>query len=353
MGKKSRESNKNASSPHYKELNPNALPRVKTLKPEAWIQKVESINPIISAQKMGCWLCIDGEFVVPPCNTQKQPQDLGFCLSKCRLCFKLAIKTCSQCRTTSYCSKQCQLLHWKESHKKACKPNPSPALMKGDLDVFRSLSPSDFVGHEFILIKPVPGPLSLQEICDQCLEPADDIMDIPGFGHDQIQELWAAQNYHDRISQQIVKKYGWTSGRYGVDSMEGYLPKEDDAMVFMMSDDSFLMQMDLQPSYYGGACYPQHVRNGKQVRGNVVVFQIILKNKVIKKQLNRGGSAFNLCLTDDSDLKYEYEMYPISKASVAHMLQERMNVLEDKSFTRRMWRHVIRQKEREVEQKIF
>ena len=362
MGKKNRVESSNTKSPvsspstkHYKELNPNALPRVKTLKPEAWIEQVESINPIISAEKMGLWLCIDGEFAVTIDSsnerkqTQKEPKDLGFCLPRCRLCFQPAFKTCSQCKTTSYCSKQCQLMHWKQSHKKCCMPNPSPAVMKGDLDMFRSLSPEDFAGHEFILIKPVPGPLSLKEICNQCLESADDIMDIPGFGHDQIQLQWPTHNPCHLISQQIIRKYGWTSGFYGVDRMEGYSFKEDDAIIFVMFDDSFLTQMDLEPSYYGGACYPGHIRNGKQVRGNLVIFQIMLKEKELKKKTKRQPNGGEFIVTDDEDLLYEYEMYPVSKATVAHILQERMKVLEDGSFTRRMWRNQIRMKEAEVE----
>jgi hypothetical protein len=303
---------------------------------------------------------MDGEFVVTIDSsnerkrTQKEPKDLGLCLHTCRLCFQPAIKTCSQCKTTSYCSKQCQVMHWKQSHKQCCKPNPSPAVMKGDLDVFRSLSPDDFAGHEFILIKPVPGPLSIQEICNQCLESADDIMDIPGFGHDQIQILWPAQNPRHRISQQIIRKYGWKSGAYGVDRMGGYSAKEDDWIMFVMSDDSFLTQMDLQTSYYGGACYPEYIidpeyrGNGKQVRGNIVIFQIMLKNKKLR-QLKQKTNGLQVLLSDDVDLFYEYEMYPVSKASVAHMLQERMKVLEDGSFTRRMWRTHIRLKEEIVE----
>jgi hypothetical protein len=33
-----------------------------------------------------------------------------------------AFQKCSRCRVTPYCSKECQLVHWKQAHKRACVP---------------------------------------------------------------------------------------------------------------------------------------------------------------------------------------------------------------------------------------
>ncbi|KAK8800757.1 hypothetical protein WA158_000082 [Blastocystis sp. Blastoise] len=35
---------------------------------------------------------------------------------------KGSFKTCSRCKKAIYCSKECQVAHWKNGHKQACKP---------------------------------------------------------------------------------------------------------------------------------------------------------------------------------------------------------------------------------------
>mmetsp|Transcript_10687 Transcript_10687/g.22625 ORF Transcript_10687/g.22625 Transcript_10687/m.22625 type:complete len:703 (-) Transcript_10687:55-2163(-) len=56
----------------------------------------------------------------------------------CRYCLKTvygdAIKTCSKCLRSTYCSRECQVLHWGKQHKKECKmmkTNKSRALEQG------------------------------------------------------------------------------------------------------------------------------------------------------------------------------------------------------------------------------
>ena len=48
---------------------------------------------------------------------------------KCAKCKKEAFKRCSKCKKVWYCSKECQVSHWKESHKAECvesKKEPTP-----------------------------------------------------------------------------------------------------------------------------------------------------------------------------------------------------------------------------------
>ena len=40
--------------------------------------------------------------------------------SLCGNCFKHATKRCSQCGVKWYCSRECQVAHWKAGHKKMC-----------------------------------------------------------------------------------------------------------------------------------------------------------------------------------------------------------------------------------------
>jgi hypothetical protein len=187
------------------------------------------------------------------------------------------------------------------------------------------------------------------------LESADDILDIPGFGHNQLQSLWAVENSHrNPVAKRIVRKFGWTSGAYSVDLVEGYRMTEDIFVYMVLSDDSFAIPTqapDLQESYYGAGLFPSIIRQGKKVRGNLVIYKILLKNKQWRSQPEVSPNiAFMWVLGDDSTLLYEYEMYPLCKAEIAHMLVERRRALDEDGYTRRTWRKVLRQREAEIEQ---
>jgi len=49
---------------------------------------------------------------------------------KCGHCQKEATKRCSKCKQEFYCSRECQVTHWKE-HKKVCKPIVQEAKIDG------------------------------------------------------------------------------------------------------------------------------------------------------------------------------------------------------------------------------
>jgi hypothetical protein len=61
------------------------------------------------------------------------------------------------------------------------------------------------------------------------------------------------------------------------------------------------------------------------------------------------GANFVCVQTDDDDLQFEYELYPITKAEIGHMLQERRHAIEQGKYTRRQWRQIVRGKERTIE----
>ncbi|KAL1821822.1 hypothetical protein ACET3Z_016691 [Daucus carota] len=42
--------------------------------------------------------------------------------SECALCFSVATKFCSRCKTVRYCSGKCQIIHWRQGHKQECRP---------------------------------------------------------------------------------------------------------------------------------------------------------------------------------------------------------------------------------------
>ena len=228
-------------------------------------------------------------------------------------------------------------------------PNPHRYHFNVNIDQFRSLPKDAFEGHEFIVIKPTEKLSSLEEICHTCLESADDIFEkVPGFGNDQIQPNWALNysSFHP-IAKAIQKHFGWTSPMHAIGTLEGYRHSEDRIVYMLMYDDNFLNQRDLQVSYYGDACF-QSARDDNHARGNIVIFKLLIKNK---KRMKRDLSAYRFVYfgSDDSDLQHEYELYPITKAEIGHMLQERRKAIEQGKYTRRQWRYKIREAERMIE----
>lgn len=336
----------------------NELPRARIHKPEAWREQVERLHPL-EENPDGVWLCTDGDCAVYTRDPSGRTSEEGIRYAlpftgHCPVCFKEAPKRCGKCGSVSYCSAVCQKKHWKQSHKKVCAGNPRFYQVSTDLNVFRPIGDavSDaFTGYEFLKIKPTSELPDLTAICQDALEGADDIMEIPGFGHSQLQLKWVMENRPDTVYQALVRKYGWTSGHYSVDLVEGYRFAEDTHVYLVLSDDCFAnpaQSPGLAESYYGGMLFPSTVRRGQAVRGNIVVFKLMLKNKQWKTLESSRGSLM-LIYTDDANLHYEYEMYPLCKAEVAHMLMERSKAMKNDGYTRRMWRAVQRSAERQIE----
>lgn len=378
MGKKSK------SSKAVGKRNNNAILRYWHDNPDLFDTLVDEINPIERFDAGKTWLCIDDDsFNLPAGEVAKRRNIRNHGkLWHCPMCFKDAQLMCSKCKAISYCSKECQQLHWSQAstviqdmsvsigdcfvltllfplfisisfrhhnqcHKKACKKNRNRYRFDMNIDQFRSLPKEHFKGHKFIVIKPTEELSSLREICEICLESGDNVLSkVPGFGNDQIQPAWTMTNSDHHTSKAIRKHFGWTSPYYGVDTLEGYRHSVDLIVFMLMYDDNFLNQSDMAPSYYGDACFP-HVREGKRVRGNLVIFKLCLRNK--KRKESSRDSTMQIACSDDDDLEFEYLLYPITKAEIAHMLQERRNAIKQGKYTRRQWRYEIRKEERRFE----
>jgi hypothetical protein len=265
----------------------------------------------------------------------------------CPICLKEAALTCSKCGTVSYCSKECQKEHWSLSHKKACRTNPNPYKFRLKLDRFRGLTEDCFEGHEFLIVKPSEKLTTMHQICDQAIDSADDLFDIPGFGVNQTNPDWLQDNPNHPVYQQMIQRFGWTSGRIGLETVYGYRPAEARFMYFLWCDDSFQSQMALDPNYYARALFPP-LPAGKQVRGNIVVYKHLLIEKRRKSKPSSSPLLW-LQMTDDADLEFEFILIPMNKAELAHVLSERCQAMEQGAYTTRMWRSSIRAKEQEIE----
>jgi len=338
----------------------NELPRARVHMPEAWREMVERLHPL-EENPDGMWVCMEGDCAVytrDPSSGRTSREGIRYSLpfaGQCPVCFGNAPKRCGKCGSVSYCSAACQKTHWKQCHKKVCSANPKFYQVSTNLNVFRPVGDvvSDvFAGYEFLKIKPTNELPNLTAICQDALEGADDIMEIPGFGHNQLQLNWILKNRRDIVYRALVRKYGWTSGLYSVDLVEGYRVAEDICVYLVLSDDCFCnpaQSPGLAKSYYGGMLFPSTVRGGKAVRGNLVVTKLLVKNKQWRALEDLPHGGIMLICTDDANLHFEYEMYPLCKAEVAHMLMERSKAMKFGGYTRRMWRAVQRSAELQIE----
>jgi MYND finger len=265
----------------------------------------------------------------------------------CPVCFNGAPFHCPVCKTVNYCSKDCQKVHWKLSHKESCQPNPRKYKVCLDLSVFAGLPRDCFEGHEFLMVKPTEKFGSLQEICSEVLESADDLFDVPGFGQNQLNPAWLQGNYNHSVYKHMVQKFGWASGRMAQELVCGYRVAEARVIYFVWFDDCFQTQLSMPSSYYGEGLLPP-LSPGKLVRGNLVVSKFILKAKQ-RKSKPAQSPVLTIQLTDDADVQFEYILVPMNKAELALMLSERKHAMELGAYTTRMWRYQIRLKERLLE----
>lgn len=373
MGKKSKAKSKSGKaggggggSTITPDLKENEIPLLRKYLPEIFQTLVDEINPIKRFDSAQTWVCVDDDsffhFSLKP-TMLDQDSSIATCKvvaerqkirkhgapAECPLCFRPAHNSCSRCNSVYYCGAECQKQHWKISHKKACQPIPDRYRFEVNMDEFRSLPDEAFEGHEFILIKPTEQLSTLAEICDVCLESADDILGVPGFGEKQIQAEWVMNNWSSPAAQAVKNHFGWTSPMYEVGVLEGYRPSEDHIVYMLMYDDNFLGEKAMAASYYGDACF-SWARQGKHVRGNIVIFKFLIKNKKrVKREAPAGFRGFMMSCSDDDDLHHEWELYPSTKAEIAHMLRERRNAISLGKYTRRQWRCKIRAEERRVE----
>lgn len=194
----------------------------------------------------------------------------------CPVCLEPANRLCSQCESVYHCSRDCQKRHWRFCHKKACSPNPNLYAFNTSLGQFRGLPAEFFRGHEFMIIKPTEQLESIANICESALEDCDDIFDIRGFGTDQIDASWVpTQQRGNPVARRLCERFGWSSGSYGIERMEGYRVVEDHLVYAVLFDDCFqnsAMSPGLETSYYGAGCFP--LPEGKSCRGNVVIFRL-------------------------------------------------------------------------------
>mmetsp|Transcript_35229 Transcript_35229/g.77131 ORF Transcript_35229/g.77131 Transcript_35229/m.77131 type:complete len:385 (-) Transcript_35229:91-1245(-) len=350
----------------------NEIPRLKLHGPEGvkiWSERVDGLNPVLMVDSGKTWICLDDDVYVSPGGLSFERNEVASALiggnaanllpdegtrhqidspTTCPVCLEPASKRCTKCASVYYCSVSCQRAHWKRSHKKACRPNPYPSLYQFDVGIsqFRSLPANAFEGHEFLVINPTEKLPSLKSICEECLESADDIFDsVPGFGKDQLDPLWTYQNNMTHpVAKSLQNHFGWTSGIHGVEVMTGYRLAEDHVVYRVMFDDDFLSRRDLDASYYGDACF-DWVRENRHVRGKIVIFKQMLTKKQREPVQAPPEARITIAVADDADICFDYELYPVTKAEVAHILQERMTAIEQGKYTRRQWRSKIRQEE--------
>jgi len=327
--------------------DPNAIGRVRLLLPDQWRQQVATLDPFASDP----FLILDADSAVfrTDDGSSGTVESIAIKARHCPSCLQPAKNFCGRCRTVAYCSKECQVKHWKLSHKKACKSTPLydwPSLPKIH-SLFRGLTnEARTEPYEFITVKPTQKLDNMQEMCDQVLEGADDIFDIPGFGNNQIQVMWVmntCSSAKDSTVAALCHRFGWTSGRYSVELVEGYRAAEELFMYCLLCDDCFQnpnQAPNLEKSYYGRALFP--LQPEQFCRGNIVLYKIALKNKRRKPPARGVGPSVFLALSDDSDLVFEYELYPMTKAEVAYMLAERMRSKESGVLTRRLLRNELR-----------
>eukprot|EP00985_Skeletonema_marinoi_P027499 scaffold22683_cov92-Skeletonema_marinoi.AAC.1 len=305
MGKKSKKSSgkgKGKDKDKGAVRRENELPLYRKEQPEVFKTLVDEVNPVLRFNAGQTWICFDDDCFASPTINEKGElvakrltiREHGSA-AECPICFKPASLKCRKCQ-----------------------------------------SPTEKLS-------------SLDEICRDCLEPADDVFEkIPGFGCHQIEKHWLMNNNSDPICKKIQQHFGWTSGLHDISPLEGYIVSESQYVFFLMHDDNFIGRTDMATSFYGDACFPW-AREGKHVRGNLVIFKLMIKNK---KRVARNYPALArlICIqTDDDDLQFEYELCPTTKAEVGHMLQERRKAIEQGKYTRRQWRQKVRGKERAVE----
>jgi hypothetical protein len=213
------------------------------------------------------------------------------------------------------------------------------------LALFRGLPEDCFEGHEFMMIKPTSKKLNtLAEICDQVPEPANDVMNIPGVGVQQLNTSWLVKNTHHPIYRQMLKRFGWTSGYVGLELVCGYRFTESKAVYWLFCDERYQSQTSLAPSYYGEALL-QPPAVGEKFRGNLFLFKMVVQNKRRLPQPIPNGRPFThpqpsviFSLTDESDMRHDIIIMPVNKAEIAHVMFERKKTMECGAFTSRMWR---------------
>lgn len=361
MGKKSKKSAGNGTVGKGRTPKENELPLHRKEQPEMFKTLVDELNPILRFDNFQTWICTDDDcFVAPSLNEngeivakRMKTREHG-APGHCPICFRAASLKCGKCQSIFYCTEECQKQHWKKCHKKACVAKPRHQYhFDISIDQFRSLSEEAFEGHEFILIKPTEKLGSLDEICHVCLESADDIFEaIPGFGCHQIEKKWLMNNVSHPICSQIQQHFGWTSGTHDITPLEGYIISESPFVYFLMHDDNFIGSTDMAVSFYGDACFPW-AREDKHVRGNIVIFKLMINDKRRIARNYPSAAKFIFIQTDDDDLQYDYNLFPVTKAEIGHMLQERRKAIEQGKYTRRQWRQIVRGKERAVELKAI
>ena len=290
----------------------NEIPLYRKIQPETFKSLVDELDPVLRFNAGQTWLSVDDDSFYKPSRDElgelilEKLNIAGYgVIAECPLCFAPAYAKCGGCNSVFYCSKECQTKSWKLCHKKACKRNPYFYQFSFDINQFKALPEDAYEGHEFILIKPTEKLSSLADICDVCLESADDVFEkVPDFGHDQIQPGWVINNCNHPISRAVRKHFGWTSPEQGVSALEGYRHSEDHFVSMLMYDDRFQMQKDMADSYYGGALFAA-TRENTPMRGNLLIFKLFIKNKMRVKRDFSNVSLF-ISQSDDDDLKFEY-----------------------------------------------
>jgi hypothetical protein len=152
---------------------------------------------------------------------QVQPKGEGNrALKKCAQCeVHDASSFCTKCRVTPYCSRDCQLAHWKATHSKTCKLDPLVAAMSRPDLVLPSYRPYTDEEATFTAVfwTLLPGtcqspPTDRRDALCQLVQPANEAFGVHADADRRLKAVPAA----------AARAMGWVSGCAASDVATGY-----------------------------------------------------------------------------------------------------------------------------------
>jgi len=145
----------------------------------------------------------------------------------CALCeYKPAAKVCTKCRVTRYCSRECQLSHWKHGHKPHCAPDP---LLRADpqllpLPSYRAFTPEELRERgPFVTLLPGScgrAPDDDRDALCQLVVANEDFATIKQDYPEGHVHLGRGQRLTG-VSPEVAARMGWAGGAGAGDSGEG------------------------------------------------------------------------------------------------------------------------------------
>jgi len=215
-------------------------------------------------------------------------------------------KSCSKCCCTMYCSRDCQIKHWKDCHKKYCKPDPLYTL-EAPLPTCRDYTEAE-LNDKRISFTIMPGDIMRTDVrhalCEIVME-TDASFD---------KELLEIHTKHGGFSPAVLKdsdlptaetlsSLGWKG--MGTEPMTGF-DAEDRVIYRIFYDDNYSQREDMELNDFA-----RTVVNNPYTRGKFVV----IKHEAYDHEMDpeTGGA-----------IEKAGEPIPFSKAELVELMQWRM-----------------------------